>query len=103
MQQVYDPDRIKHGMVVRDAISGVEGTVVAITSWLFGCVRITVQPDEVKDGKPAETFTFDEPSAVVVHAETQFTQAMPPSPPVPEPTRPHGDRATPGRSPDPGR
>lgn len=88
----YDPDRIRPGMVVKDELTGLEGTVVCITHWLHGCVRVTIQPKDVKDGKPAEGYTFDEPQAVIVNAEAPF---------VPAPR--HGDRPDPVDKPDPTR
>lgn len=32
------------GKLVRDKISGLEGIVVARTEWLYGCIRLNVQP-----------------------------------------------------------
>ena len=48
------------GDVVRDRITGFEGVVVANTFWLNGCVRCTVQPQQLKDGKTIESECFDE-------------------------------------------
>ena len=47
---------IKLGQKVRDTITGNEGTVVARTEWLHGCVRVTVQHEGGKDGCPFEAF-----------------------------------------------
>jgi hypothetical protein len=47
------------GDMARDTISGFQGVVVAVTEWLNGCRRATIQPRELKDGKPIEAFTFD--------------------------------------------
>lgn len=58
--------RIKLGQTARDTITGFEGVVVAETKWLHGCVRLTVQPREMKDGKPIESQTFDEPQLETV-------------------------------------
>ena len=52
-------DKLKTGDKVRDTVTGLEGTVVAITEWLNGCIRVTVQPPVVKDGKPVDATTFD--------------------------------------------
>lgn len=49
------------GTKVYDKITGVEGIAVARTEWISGCARITIQPQELKDGKPVETTTVDEP------------------------------------------
>ncbi len=51
---------MKLGTRVRDSITGLEGVAIARTEWLYGCVRIGVQPTELRDGKPAEQVWFDE-------------------------------------------
>jgi hypothetical protein len=50
---------IKLGDKVRDKITGFKGSAVARTEWLNGCVRITIQPQAIKDGKPVGTDCFD--------------------------------------------
>jgi len=57
---------VKLGDRVQDKISKQKGIVVAITTWLYGCVRICVQPETTKDGKPAENFAVDEPQCEVI-------------------------------------
>lgn len=57
---------IELGTKVRDRVSGVQGIAVARTEWLNGCTRVTVQPQELKDGQPVETTTVDEPQLEVV-------------------------------------
>lgn len=47
------------GCVAKDQITGFQGICVADTKWLNGCRRITIQPQELKEGKPIETVTFD--------------------------------------------
>lgn len=54
------------GRKVKDKITGVEGIAVARTEWMHGCVRIIVQPLELKDGRPVETCTFDEPDLDII-------------------------------------
>lgn len=55
---------------VKDRISGFQGIAVARTEWLYGCVRITIQPEKsAKDGKPLENNTFDEPQCEVLKAD----------------------------------
>lgn len=80
------------GQRVRERFSGVEGTIIAITDWLYGCRRITIQPDGQKDGKPIETFGADEPACIVID-ET----------PAPTKTRTGGPREQVSRRSDPGR
>lgn len=54
------------GDLVKDNITGLEGIAIATTEWLHGCVRITIQPREVKEGKTADPITVDEPQVVVL-------------------------------------
>lgn len=63
------------GDKVKDGISGLEGVILARTEWLYGCVRLTVQPYGEKDGKPFETFVIDEPQAILVEAKEQLVAA----------------------------
>lgn len=59
--------RVDLGDTVRDAVTGFEGIVEAITVWRFGCRRVTVQPAKLDDsGKPIERQTFDEPTLHVI-------------------------------------
>jgi len=59
--------KVNLGDVVQDPISGLSGTVVAITEWLVGCRRITIQP-KAKKGEVAypESFNMDEPLAKII-------------------------------------
>lgn len=50
---------IKLGDKARDTITGLIGTVVSRHEYLNGCVRLSLQPHEVKDGKPVESSAFD--------------------------------------------
>ncbi len=59
---------ILRGMKVRDVLSGFEGTVVCRAEWLYGCVRITVQPPGLHEGKPIDWQTFDEPQLEILDA-----------------------------------
>jgi hypothetical protein len=64
--------RINLGDTVRDTISGFTGIVIARCEWLYGCVRISVQPTSLdKDGKVQDHVTFDEQQLVVVTASQQ--------------------------------
>lgn len=57
---------VDFGDKVTDSVTGFKGTVVAITQWLYGCRRITVQPHGLnKDGEIFDTQAFDEPSLKV--------------------------------------
>ena len=57
---------IKLGQKVRDKITTMEGTAIGRTVWLNGCVRISVQPQGLKDGLPLEPQWVDEPQLEVV-------------------------------------
>lgn len=57
---------IRLGQTVRDAITGLEGVVVARHEYLYGCTRLSIQPAEHKDGKPVEGCTIDEQQALPV-------------------------------------
>lgn len=61
--------KVKLGQKVRDKLTGLEGAAIARTEWLYGCVRIVIQPFGEKDGKPFETFVVDEPQCELVKAE----------------------------------
>ena len=61
-------ETVNHGDRVQDKISGVTGIVVGITEWIYGCRRITIQPEETKDGSPVESCTFDEPQVKILKA-----------------------------------
>ena len=63
--------RIELGQTARDTITGFEGVVVADTKWLHGCRRLSLQPRALKDGKPLESHTFDEPQLELVVAQPE--------------------------------
>ena len=54
---------------MRDRISGADGIVVCRSQWQYGCIRLSVQPETVKDGKPADVFVIDEAQARLVRAQ----------------------------------
>jgi hypothetical protein len=54
------------GSKVQDRITGLEGIAVCRSIWLNGCVRVTVQPQELKDGRPVDSYTCDEPDLTEV-------------------------------------
>ena len=53
-------DRIEMGDRAKDKVSGLKGIVVIESNYLYSCRRLTIQPEETKDGKPADCSTFDE-------------------------------------------
>jgi hypothetical protein len=59
-------EKVELGDRVMDKITGLKGIAIGITQWLYGCSRVSVQPEEAKDGKPAESFCVDEPQLEIV-------------------------------------
>lgn len=59
---------IRLGDEAKDSITGLTGVVVAITVWLNGCERVSIQPRELKDGRPVEPSAFDVEQLEVVKA-----------------------------------
>lgn len=56
------------GDLVKDSITGFSGVVTCKSEWLNGCVRLTVQPEKMKEGKPVDAITFDVEQLVLVKA-----------------------------------
>lgn len=83
-------EEIHLGDVLKDTITGFKGVAIASTNWLNGCVRVTLQPQELKDGKPIEAQTFDVEQLEIVKAAKP--RATPPK---------GGDRPTISRAADP--
>ena len=54
------------GTRVRDAVTGYEGTLVAVTLWISGHARCAVQSGYLDGGKPIEEVWFDAPRLEVV-------------------------------------
>ena len=52
--------KVKLGDMVVDEISGFEGIVTSITTFVAGCKRIGVKSQKLIDGKPIGTQVFDE-------------------------------------------
>ena len=77
---------IKLGQKVRDTITGMEGVVVARTEWLNGCVRLALQPLDLKDGVPQDQYWIDEPQVEVVK-DTPTSKVKPSGGPRPDPVR----------------
>jgi len=51
---------VKLGSKVTDSITGFSGIATGRTEYLYGCVRVLVEPTEMKDGKPVESLWIDE-------------------------------------------
>lgn len=57
------------GDLARDTVTGFTGVVICRADWLNGCIRMTLQPRELKDGKPIDALTFDVEQLEVVAAK----------------------------------
>lgn len=65
-------NKIELGDLVKDRITGFKGVAVGVTTWLFGCSRVIVQPQGLtKDGKTFESQSFDEPQLEIVKKAKQ--------------------------------
>ena len=67
---------IELGDKVRDRMTGFAGIAVGIHHWLYGCTRISVQPEKLKDGKPVDPQVFDEPQLEVLKKKN-FLKVVP--------------------------
>lgn len=55
------------GDKVKDPVTGFTGIAVARTTWLHGCNRLSIQPQELtKEGAPRESQVFDEMQLILV-------------------------------------
>lgn len=59
--------KVQLGDYAFDMITRFQGYCVARTEWLFGCSRVGLQNDEMKDGVPNEPQWFDENQLKVKH------------------------------------
>jgi len=57
---------LKLGMEVQDKISGLKGIATSTTEFIYGCRRIGVSPQELKDGKLMEETVIDEPQLNII-------------------------------------
>lgn len=74
------------GQVYKDSITGFEGVAIARTDWIYGCQRVTLQPQKLKeDGGVQKSEVFDVGQLVGVD---------------PNDLPPAGPRANPARNPD---
>jgi hypothetical protein len=79
---------------VKDPITGMTGIVVCISTWLHGCIRIAIQPEELKDGKPVEDRYFDQSQLVMMDRAVHKPMVLAVVPgPVPEERRSPGGPA----------
>ena len=78
---------IKLGDKAKDSITGLTGIVVSRHEYLNGCIRLTLQPAELKDGKPVDCSTFDIEQIELIEVAPAKT-VTPSGGPHDEPSRP---------------
>lgn len=66
---------IQLGSRVKDRITGFQGIVVVVSNYLYGCRRMGVQPEELREGKPGEAHFFDEPQLELVQEDVVASTA----------------------------
>lgn len=52
--------KFKNGQKVKDAVSGLEGTITCVAIYLNGCIRYNVQPGLDREGHYQESEVIDE-------------------------------------------
>lgn len=63
------PEDIALGRQVQDRLSGLQGTVIGRFEYLCGSVKLLVQPDGHRDGKPMVPFTVSARQCLVVSSD----------------------------------
>lgn len=69
---------IELGDKVRDRVTGYTGIVIGEATWLYGCKRLVIQSQDLKDGKPVDSLNIDEPQAELL--EKNVVPAVAPAP-----------------------
>lgn len=83
---------IELGDLVKDNVTGFQGIAIGEHDWLHGCKRWSVQPQELKDGKPVEAGNFDDPQLSIVKKQVvpgKNKKEEQPGGPKPEVSRGH--------------
>lgn len=74
--------KIKNGDIIEDAVTGLKGMVISIVEHLNGCVRLEIQPKELKDGKPVDSTWIDiDQATVATPSKKKNAAAKPPGGP----------------------
>jgi hypothetical protein len=60
--------KINLGDRVKDSVTNFTGIVIGLTQWFWGCPRVVIQPEELKDGKVIDSLSFDVPSLLLIKA-----------------------------------
>jgi len=75
------------GARVKDKVTGYTGIIIAQTRWMYGCLRYSVQAQEMKDGKPVDSLCFDEGSLDLLDSPLKNPKVPPGGGPTPEVSR----------------
>jgi hypothetical protein len=75
------------GKRVKDIITGYEGIVVSISTWLNKCRRFGVQAQGLKDGEPRKVEYVDVEQAEFIGEEKIDLQTKPSGGPKPAPVK----------------
>lgn len=78
---------IKLGDIAKDTVTGYEGTVVCIATWLHGCRRITLQAKGKDITDCPDPRSFDDPQLTLLHAKVKESPRTDDGGPRPEPSR----------------
>ena len=78
--------KFKLGDEARDTITGFAGVITCITFWLNGCIRIGIQPKELKDGKPINSEWIDEQQVELIEKNKKEDGGKKSGGPKPNPT-----------------
>jgi hypothetical protein len=69
------------GELVKDKITDFKGTIVCQSRYLTGCLRYSVQAQELKDGKPVDWVAFDEDQLISLGSNINHETKNPAGPP----------------------
>jgi hypothetical protein len=61
--------KFKNGDKVRDKISGLEGTITCVATYMNGCIRYSIQPGLDGDGHYQESEVIDEQQLEIIKPE----------------------------------
>lgn len=79
--------RIPLGALVKDVVTGLTGVAVCRSEWLNGCIRVVMQPQELKEGKPADVYVVDQEQLKIVKERAVAITAQPTGGPMPDAVR----------------
>ena len=69
---------VQLGSRVKDVITGFTGIAVGYSQWMYGCNRIVIEGEALKEGKPIGTQWFDEQRIETVENGENAVAVSPP-------------------------